>query len=94
MHSVFHGSSAANRVQRFGVVEKPNNMFKALAMLARTSSTPRLIAHGIAIVSQTALRTSRPLTRRYVYLTIQLYITKLGILFWIMATWLYCYFGY
>ncbi len=45
-------------------LEKHNKAFKALAMLAGTSSTPHLIAHGFAIVAQTALRTGRPLTRR------------------------------
>jgi hypothetical protein len=34
-------------------------------MLARTPSTPRLFAHGSAIVAQTALRTGRRLTGRY-----------------------------
>ncbi len=48
------------------VAEKyePNKAFKPLAMLAGTSSAPRLIAQGFAIVAQTALRTGRPLTRR------------------------------
>ncbi len=43
----------------------PNKSFKPLAKLARTPSTPRLFAHGFAIVAQTALRTGRRLTGRY-----------------------------
>ncbi len=42
----------------------PNKAFKALAMLARTPSTPRLFANAFGIVSQTALRTGRRLTGR------------------------------
>ena len=43
----------------------PNKAFKPLAMLARTPSTPRLFAHGFAIIAQTALRTERRLTWRW-----------------------------
>ncbi len=42
----------------------PNKAFKPLAMLAGTSSTPRLIGCGFAMFTQTALRAGRPLTRR------------------------------
>ena len=45
---------------------QPNKAFKPLAMLARTSGTPRLFAHGFAIVARTPLRTSRRLTERFV----------------------------
>jgi len=41
-----------------------NNAFKPLAMLARTPSTPRLIAHGFAIVAQMAIHADRRLTWR------------------------------
>ena len=41
-----------------------NKSFKPLAKLARTPSTPHLIAHGFAIIAQTALRTGRRLTWR------------------------------
>ncbi len=44
--------------------ECSNKAFKALAMLAGTSSTPRRFANAFGIVSQTALRTGRPLTWR------------------------------
>ncbi len=43
-----------------------NKSFKPLAKLARTPSTPHRVAHGFAIVAQTALRTGRRLTGRYV----------------------------
>ena len=46
--------------------ESPNKSFKPLATLARTSSILRLIAHGFAIVAQTALHAGRRLTGRYV----------------------------
>ena len=44
------------------------NAFKPFValLLTRTPSTPRLFAHGYAIVAQTALRTGRRLTGRYV----------------------------
>ncbi len=42
----------------------PNKAFKPLAMLARTFGTPRLVAHGSAILAQKALRTKRRLTGR------------------------------
>ena len=46
-------------------VEAPNKAFKPLAKLARTPSTPHLVAHGFAIVAQTVLRTGRRLTGRF-----------------------------
>lgn len=48
----------------FVQLSAPNKAFKPLAMLARTSSTLRLFAHGFAIVAQTVLRTGRRLTGR------------------------------
>jgi hypothetical protein len=42
-----------------------DNAFKPFAALTRTPSTPRLFAHGFAIVAQAALRTKRRLTWRY-----------------------------
>ena len=53
-------SSTPHQINRVGA----NRAFKPLAMLAGTSSTPRLFAHGFAIVAQTALRTGRRLTGR------------------------------
>ncbi len=41
-----------------------NKAFKPLAMLARTPSTPRRVAHAFGIVAQTELRTGRRLTGR------------------------------
>ena len=43
-----------------------NKSFKPLAMLARTPSTPRLIALGFAMFAQTVLHAERRLTGRYV----------------------------
>ena len=43
-----------------------NKSFKPFAALTRTPSTPRLIACGFAVVTQTALRAGRRLTGRYV----------------------------
>ena len=44
-----------------------NKSFKPLAKLARTPSTPHLIALGFAMFAQTALHAGRRLTGRYVY---------------------------
>ncbi len=48
------------------MIRNANKSFKPLAKLARTSSTPHRIACGFAIFTQTALRTGRRLTGRYV----------------------------
>ncbi len=42
-----------------------NKAFKPLAILARTPSTPRRVACGFAIFTQTALHAGRRLTGRY-----------------------------
>ena len=44
----------------------PNKAVKPFAVLTRTSGTPRLFAHGYAMIAQTPLRTSRRLPWRYV----------------------------
>ncbi len=44
--------------------ERANKSFKPFATLTRTPSTPRRVAHGFAIIAQTALRTGRRLTGR------------------------------
>ncbi len=42
----------------------PNKAVKPFAMLTRTFGTPHRVAHGYAIVAQTALRTKRRLPGR------------------------------
>jgi hypothetical protein len=43
----------------------PNKVFKPLAKLDRTLSTPHLIARGFAMFAQTVLHAERRLTGRY-----------------------------